>query len=155
MSREPRETVLFGELPLLDRIASQAPFQLGSLRGIMLVCVQHLLETTGSLIQTLLSLGLDPRNIHILGKSYSSNPVVEDRLRTLGVNVAETGRQRHWGEYSSQLTQDVGRLWTQVASAIDAQRPDAVIVLDDGGFCIKGMPRACWTAFRWLGSNRR
>ena len=141
MSREPRETVLFGELPLLDRIASQAPFPLGSLRGIMLVCVQHLLETTGSLIQTLLSLGLDPRNIHILGKSYSSNPVVEHRLRTLGANVAEPGRQQHWGEYSSQLTRDVGRLWTQVASAIDAQRPDAVIVLDDGGFCIKGMPR--------------
>ena len=141
MSRELRRTVVFGELPLLDRIASQAPFELGSLRGIMLVCVQHLLETTGSLIQTLLSLGLDPKNIHILGKSYSSNPGVEDRLRTLGVNVAETGRQQHWGEYSAQLTEDVGRLWTQVGRGVDAQRPDAVIVLDDGGFCIKGMPR--------------
>ena len=84
MSPEPRQTVLFGELPLLDRIASQAPFPLGSLRGIMLVCVQHLLETTGSLIQTLLSLGLDPRNIHILGKSYSSNPGVEESFEDVG-----------------------------------------------------------------------
>ena len=50
MSQELRRTIVFGELPLLDRIASQAPFELGSLRGIMLVCVQHLLETTGSSI---------------------------------------------------------------------------------------------------------
>ncbi len=141
MSPQTRQTKLFDELPLLDRIASQAPRPLESLSGIMLVCVQHLLETTGSLIQTLLSLGLDPKNIHILGKSYSSNPGVENRLRALGVNVAETGRQQHWGEYSTQLTEDVARLWTQVARGLEAQRPDAIIVLDDGGFCIKGMPR--------------
>ena len=115
MSPQTRQTKLFDELPLLDWIASQAPRPLESLSGIMLVCVQHLLETTGSLIQTLLSLGLDPKNIHILGKSYSSNPGVENRLRALGVNVAETGRQQHWGEYSTQLTEDVARLWTQVA----------------------------------------
>jgi len=133
--------MLFDELPLLDRIARQAPCPLRNLSGIMLVCVQHLLETTGSLIQTLLSLGLDPKNIHILGKSYSSNPEVENRLKTLGVNVAETGRQQHWGKYSTQLTEDVGRLWTQVAGGIEVQRPDALIVLDDGGFCINGMPQ--------------
>ena len=141
MSPEPRQpTRLFGELPLLDRIASQAPRPHTSLSGIMLVCVQHLLETTGSLIQTLLSLGLNPKNIHILGKSYSSNSGVEDRLRGLGVNVVETGRQQHWGEYSSQLKADVSRLWNRVAEGVEAQRPHAVIVLDDGGFCIKGMP---------------
>jgi len=141
MSPEPRQpTRLFGELPLLDRIASQLPRPQASLNGIMLVCVQHLLETTGSLIQALLSLGLNPRNIHILGKSYSSNSGVEDRLRGLGVNVVQTGRQQHWGEYSTQLTGDVSRLWNRVAERIEAQRPHALIVLDDGGFCIKGMP---------------
>ena len=140
MSPLQRQTIPFGELPLLDRIASQAPFPFRSLRGIMLVCVQHLLETTGSLVQTLLSLGLDPKNIHILGKSYSSNPGVENRLRMLGASVAEAGRQQLWGEYSAQLTEDVCRLWTQVARGFEAQRPDAVIVLDDGGFCINGMP---------------
>ena len=141
MSPEARQRMLFAELPLLDRIAGLAPCSLGNLSGIMLVCVQHLLETTGSLIQTLLSLGLDPKNIHILGKSYSSNPEVENRLKALGVNVAETGRQQYWGEYSTLLTADVAKLWTQVARGLEAQRPEGVIVLDDGGFCIKGMPR--------------
>lgn len=136
--RQP--TRLFGELPLLDWIASQVPHPRASLSGIMLVCVQHLLETTGSLIQTLLSLGLNPRNIHILGKSYSSNSSVEDRLLGLGANVVETGQQQHWGEYSTQLKEDVSRLWNRVAEGIEAQRPDALMVLDDGGFCIKGMP---------------
>lgn len=141
MSPEPRHpTRQFGELPLLDRIASQVPRPHVSLNGIMLVCVQHLLETTGTLIQTLLSLGLDPRNIHILGKSYSSNSDVEDRLRGLGANVVETGPQQHWGEYSTQLKEDVSRLWNRVAEGIEAQRPNALVVLDDGGFCIKGMP---------------
>jgi hypothetical protein len=141
MSPKPRQpNRLFGELPLLDRIASQIPRPRASISGIMLVCVQHLLETTGSLIQAFLSLGLQPRDIYILGKSYSSNSSVEDRLRTLGVKVVETGQQQQWGEYSTQLKGDVARLWNCVAEAIEVQRPRALVVLDDGGFCIKGMP---------------
>jgi len=131
---------LFAPLPLLDRIASQVPGPQASLNGVTLVCVQHLLETSGSLIQTLVSLGLNPSNLHVLGKAYSSNSSVEERLRSLGAHVVEAGRQLHWGEYSTQLTEDVSRLWDQVAERIEAQRPDALVVLDDGGFCIKGMP---------------
>lgn len=131
---------LFAPLPLLDRIASQVPGPQASLNGVTLVCVQHLLETSGSLIQTLVSLGLNPSNIHVLGKAYSSNSSVEERLRSLGAHVVEAGRQLRWGEYSTQLTEDVSRLWDQVAEGIEAQRPDALVVLDDGGFCIKGMP---------------
>jgi len=131
---------LFAPLPLLDRIASQVPGPQASLNGVTLVCVQHLLETSGSLIQTLVSLGLNPSNLHVLGKAYSSNSSVEERLRSLGAHVVEAGRQLRWGEYSTQLTEDVSRLWDQVAEGIEAQRPDALVVLDDGGFCIKGMP---------------
>ena len=131
---------LFAPLPLLGRIASQVPGPQASLNGVTLVCVQHLLETSGSLIQTLVSLGLNPSNIHVLGKAYSSNSSVEERLRSLGAHVVEAGRQLRWGEYSTQLTEDVSRLWDQVAAGIDARRPDALVVLDDGGFCIKGMP---------------
>ena len=141
MSPVPRQPpTLFAPLPLLDRIASQVPGPQVSLSGVALVCVQHLLETTGSLIQTLVSLGLNPSNVYILGKAYSSNSSVEERFRGLGTHVVKAGRQQRWGEYSIQLTEDVSRLWNQVAEGIEAQRPDAVVVLDDGGFCIKGMP---------------
>ena len=141
MSQKTRQpSSLFWDLPLLDRIASQTSYWPVSLGGIVLVCVQHLLETTGSLIQTLLSMGLKPANVYILGKSYSSNSEVESRLRRLGVNVVETGRQRHWGEYSTELTSDVSKLWNSVLRNIEACWPDALIVLDDGGFGIKGMP---------------
>jgi len=141
MSPDPRHTpTLFAPLPLLDRIANQVPGLQASLSGVTLVCVQHLLETTGTLIQTLISLGLNPQDIYILGKAYSSNASVEERLRRLGARVVEVGRQRRWGEYSTQLTEDVSRLWNQVAEGIEGQRSRALIVLDDGGFCIKGMP---------------
>jgi D-isomer specific 2-hydroxyacid dehydrogenase, NAD binding domain len=141
MRLEPRQPYrLFGELPLLDRIASQFPRPHAPMGGIMLVCVQHLLETTGTLIQTLVSLGLNPRDIYILGKSYSSNSSVEDRLRASGVKVVETGRQQQWGEYSTQLKGDVAALWNRVAEGMERQRPQALVVLDDGGFCIKGVP---------------
>jgi hypothetical protein len=90
---------LFAPLPLLDRIASQVPGPQASLNGVTLVCVQHLLETSGSLIQTLVSLGLNPSNLHVLGKAYSSNSSVEERLRSLGAHVVEAGRQLRWGEY--------------------------------------------------------
>jgi len=131
---------LFAPLPLLDRIASQVPGLRASFSVVTLVCVQHLLETTGSLIQTLVSLGIKPPSIYVLGKAYSSNSSVEKRLRGLGVHVVQAGRQLRWGEYSTQLTEDVSRLWKQVADGMEARRPDALIVLDDGGFCIKGMP---------------
>ena len=150
MSPAPRQPpTLFTPLPLLDRIASQVPGPQVSLSGVALVCVQHLLETTGSLIQTLVSLGLNPSNVYILGKAYSSNSSVEERFRGLGTHVVAAGRQQRWGEYSTQLTEDVSRLWNQVAEGIEAQRPDAVVVLDDGGFCIKGMPALPGRARRW------
>jgi S-adenosylhomocysteine hydrolase len=104
------------------------------------VCVQHLLETTGSLIQKFIEFGFLPSNIHVLGKLYSTNPGVQRQLRALGINVYESGDDFAWGEYSNQISMDISLMWEQAARAGAFDQVRKIIVLDDGGGCIAAVP---------------
>jgi hypothetical protein len=85
-----RLTSRFPSLPCLEAVARELggahPFE-----GCVLVLAQHLLEETGSLLQTLFDLGgrgLASRT-YILGKPYSSNVRVWQRIKHLQVQVED------------------------------------------------------------------
>jgi len=130
----------FPRLPLLDSVFPNSR-TLPILQGVALVCVQHLLETTGSLIEKFVEFGFAPGNIHVLGKLYSTDESAQTRLKALGVNVYENGSHFAWGRYSSQISRDIAAMWQQALLTGAFDHVNRVIVLDDGGGNIAAVPR--------------
>jgi len=128
----------FPRLPLFDALL-QTP-GLGGLDDVAVVCVQHLLETTGSLFEKLIEVGFVSKNIHVLGKLYSTNEQVQQRLRTLGIQVYENGKRFEWGGYSRRLSEDIAAMWRSIVDRGTLDLARKVIVLDDGGACIASVP---------------
>src|SRR5262249_13289365 len=132
----------FRTLPLLDRWCKRFSPADRPLDNVAVICVQHLLETTGSLIEAMFRLGLQPQQTYVLGKIYSTNPGVQVRLKALGVHVSDSEPMSDCGSYSDTLERDVERLWKRFLTGAASRRPRAVIVLDDGGYAISKAPLA-------------
>ncbi len=64
----------FPNLPLIDYTVEQIPQNVIRLTNkTVFVLIQHMLESTGSLIEKLIELGVPPKNIFCLGKNaYAS-----------------------------------------------------------------------------------
>lgn len=128
----------FPRLSVLERIiieAGDAP-----LAGVALVGVQHLLETTGSMIEASMRLGLDPSKIFLLGKCYSTCPSVVADLQALGVTVIPGPMPLAHGQYKATMRQAVSELWDVALARLDLTAVRRLVVLDDGGQCITAAP---------------
>jgi hypothetical protein len=109
-------------------------------RGWGLVGVQHLLGTTGSLVVELLNLGLNAEDVFILGKHYSTDKAVRDDLSRLGVNTRVNNVVGKWGGFSGEFDNCVRKVWEDVTPAALDRRWKGILILDDGGHCISGLP---------------
>ena len=65
------ETPLKANLSRTTR-EQQIPKQAQDRSDTIIICVQHILETTASMFNTFLQLGLSPNNIYLMGKLYST-----------------------------------------------------------------------------------
>jgi len=132
----------FPTLPLLEDVHNEYYHGIQPLRDVGLVCLQHLLETTGSLFEKLVQLGLRPENTFVQGKIYSTNSDVVERLRRLGFQNSISERPFRSGHYEMRLQQDVENLWAAAASVLKSSRVKQVVALDDGGFLLAGVPES-------------
>jgi S-adenosylhomocysteine hydrolase len=133
-------TGFFPKLPLLEEVCQNfAPPRI-RLDRTVIVCVQHLLETTGSLFECLVDLGVRPAHLFALGKLYSSCAEVESSLKRGGIQVIDHSRINQLGRYDEALEADARRMWQFVLRSIDWKKIQHLVVLDDGGFGIAGMP---------------
>lgn len=121
---------------LLDR-ASAAQFSLDE--DTALIAVQHLLEQTVDLFDTIAEMGVRHENIFALGKVYSNSCVVIKTLRNRGVTVVDSTMPEP-GEFDHYFEQDCKRLWQVAAEALAKRRIKRILVLDDGGSCITTVP---------------
>lgn len=108
------------------------------LNGVAIVCVQHLLETTGSLFESLLQMGLRPEHMFVLGKSYSTIPEIEKALRSYGIHVLQNPPASKDG-YRQQMESACERLWATIEDSLPTCIK-TIVVLDEGGFCLKAIP---------------
>jgi hypothetical protein len=130
----------FPKLPVLCSIVNQAGrTHKVDLKNTLFVCIQHLLESTGSLVNAMMELGAKPSNILILGKSYSTSDAVFKKLQKLGVTVLAGTPTAIPGEYSKALTKDIAELWERARNQFK-ENHTALIVLDDGGHAISTIP---------------
>ncbi|MBK7670555.1 MAG: hypothetical protein IPJ24_04040 [bacterium] len=142
----------FVELPVLDYLGALIGRHSPRVfHGIGFVCVQHLLETTGTLFQNLVRLGADPADIFVLGKAYSTNDDVVARLRSLGVHVDPGSSDAEAGEFGAVMERDVARLWRAAEPRLARSGMRGIIVLDDGGRCIGAAPGWCIAGGRVVG----
>ncbi len=121
---------------LLDR-ALAAQFSLEE--DTALIAVQHMLEQTVNLFDTVAEMGVRYENIFTLGKVYSNSCVVIKTLRNRGVTVVDSTMPQP-GKFDQYFEQDCKRLWQVAAEALARRRIKRVLVLDDGGFCITTVP---------------
>lgn len=130
----------FPKLPVLEALIDHVQeIDRAPLAGMRLVCVQHLLETTGSLLESFVRLGCRPDHIHVLGKFYSTSSAVEAELKTAGFDIVEWQGQVRPGSFPAAIRKNIVRLWSRVQS--QAGRDDrAVLILDDGGRCRQHCP---------------
>lgn len=104
-----------------------------------LVAVQHMLEQTIDLFETIADLGLTPQNIFALGKVYSNSRPVIETLRNRGVTVVETTTPEP-GRFDEYFEQDSKKLWQIAAEKLAERCIKRLLVLDDGGACITTAP---------------
>ena len=121
---------------LLDR-ALAAKFSLEE--DTALIAVQHMLEQTVNLFDTVADMGVRYENIFALGKVYSNSCVVIKTLRNRGVTVVDSTMPQP-GKFDQYFEQDCKRLWQVAAEALARRRIKRILVLDDGGFCISTVP---------------
>lgn len=145
--------MLFPDLPVLRCVQEMALSDTRALlRDSVLVGVQHLLRTTGSLLETLVDLGLEPSRTFMAGKPYSTHletaQKITNELRVRLIQPAHGGRP---GEYQIFMDRAVDSLWQLATETIDRQNPRLVIVLDDGGYSLRRIPRAITDQYRVIG----
>lgn len=141
----------FIRLPVLeDTRAAMLPGMNKGFAGVGFVCVQHLLETTGSLIESLLHLGADASKVFVLGKAYSTNRDVAKRLRGLGVQVFEGSAPVAPGRFEDAVRKDLSMLWNK-ARALAQDEVNTIVILDDGGRCLQTTPEWCLKQKRTIG----
>jgi len=104
-----------------------------------LVAVQHMLEQTVDLFETVADLDVSPHNIFALGKVYSNSAPVIETLRNRGITVIETTMPEP-GKFDQYFQEDTKKLWQVVAKKLARRRIKRVLVLDDGGACITSAP---------------
>lgn len=105
-----------------------------------IVAEQHLLSTTGSLIDKLIEIGVHPEHIYMTGKIYSTNDGVAKQLAEKGIKIIEHTYPKIMGHYSEYLIQDIQKMWREAMKEI----PDDayIVVLDDGGYTLKNVPES-------------
>ena len=111
-------------LPVVDKLLSEYQHLLKQepLKNTVIVYIHHALQTSISVINSLLMLGAKPSHIYILGKSYSENKDVVKHLKALGVNYIDSSFQSGYGEYKQGFEADINHLWALVQMNLDAKR---------------------------------
>ena len=117
--------------------ARSAGFQLG--KDTAIVAVQHMLWQTVDLFRAIELLGVKRQNIVALGKVFSSAPEVTGTLRASGVTIVDSSKPPP-GYFDEYFRRDVRRFWDIAHSLLSRRDIKRIIVLDDGGECIKNTP---------------
>lgn len=116
--------------------------------NILFICVQHLLFTTLDLFKAFEILGAKAENIYVLGKVYSSNQVVIQKIIESGYTYQPTTEQAHIGDFSKSFEDDIQKLWHKVETDLLIKSVDAIIILDDGGCCISKVPNSILAKYK-------
>lgn len=136
-----QESYPIPKLKTLDEMvrAIKASFPLNTnLSHVAIVAVQHNLETTATLFQAMQALGI--KKIFTLGKCYSDSQPIVHSMELNNIRVIPSSLPKKIGHYQEAAEHDVSKLWQTCLADIKGTSVNTIIVLDDGGRCLSGIP---------------
>ncbi|MBS0620989.1 MAG: hypothetical protein JSS61_05985 [Verrucomicrobia bacterium] len=121
-----------GKMPLLDHVKSFYPST--SLSNVLLIGCQHILASTHSMLRSLYSAGLCPKNIFLLGKCYSTNKAVWKEMQLDGIHVSPLSFDfKSYQAFDDQFCRIVAQFLEQTLSRVELSKFSKIILMDDGG----------------------
>lgn len=130
------------KLPVLEAmIEVTGEKKLINVDRVVFVCIQHLLYTTFTLLESLTRLGVLPENIHVMGKSYSSCPLVIQKLIDEGYCYYPNASQEQLGCFAQYFKKDIDHMWKVIYEDLQKKKIEHIIILDDGGSCLTNVPQ--------------
>ncbi len=109
-----------------------------NLEKTLVISVQHLCSTTGILFEALFQLHLDPQNLYVIGKCYSTNPEVLVRLRKKNVNALLSSSYFNASTpFDLDFDYKIDQMLQQIISSNDLYSYERIIILDDGGHLLE------------------
>ncbi|MCD8542147.1 MAG: NAD(P)-binding domain-containing protein [Gammaproteobacteria bacterium] len=133
---------VFVRLPVLDIMVDRLRrIEESPLCDTAVVYVHHPLRTSLNLLDSMFSIGLDPKNTFVLGKHYSENEWVVQETQRLGVHYQRCSAQTVLGGFDETFSFDINSLWETVVEDLDKKiNIKNLLVLDHGGYAINFMP---------------
>ncbi|MFH1088823.1 MAG: hypothetical protein V1716_00145 [Candidatus Uhrbacteria bacterium] len=120
------------KLPLLDYTSEM--FKDVDFNNVLLIAVQHILETNFTMFEYLFGLGLKPENTFLLGKCYSTNKEVLEKFRKKGVYVhAGSLRFDSHLSFDDQFEAEVKNFLEYIQTKVNLSDYKKVLFVDDGG----------------------
>jgi len=120
------------KMPILEYVKSLHSSV--SLRNILLIGCQHILATTHLMLRSLYERELDPKNIFLLGKCYSSSRSVYREMLQDGIHVSPMSFFFDSNQsFDEQFSDIVDRFLEHSLSQVDLSTFNKIIVVDDGG----------------------
>jgi S-adenosylhomocysteine hydrolase len=119
-------------MPLLDFLVGQ--FQTDFLDKVCIIGGQHLLQTTHSMLKKLYKLKLNPENVFLIGKCYSTNSLVLSEMLADGIHIDQNSILFDSHEpFDLFYKNSIRNFYNRIKHSINKRNPKKIIVLDDGG----------------------
>lgn len=113
-----------------------------SLNNTLLIACQHLLGTQLEMFNHLVAYGLKPENCYIIGKNYSTNRKVYNKLKEDGFNVAKASIEFDYSENFDDWFEDkINELLDFISCHVIFDQFQKIVFLDDGGHLIEAAHR--------------
>jgi 2-polyprenyl-3-methyl-5-hydroxy-6-metoxy-1,4-benzoquinol methylase len=123
------------KIPLLDYVAEK--YSDVDFTNILVVAVQHILETNFALFEKLFEKGLKPENTFLLGKCYSSNVETIKKFQERGVFVSsESTKFDNERSFDDLFDSLIETFLNSVINKKDWNSFEKIILVDDGGHLI-------------------
>ena len=122
-------------LPLVEYVSQL--FEKARLDNTLIIACQHILPTNYQMFLSLIDKGINPKNIFLLGKCYSTDKSALENFIKIGVKVHKKSTYfDSYNSYDNEYANIVSEFIEEIFKNISIKRYVKVILIDDGGFLI-------------------
>jgi S-adenosylhomocysteine hydrolase len=128
----------FNICPILRELAGKFSDKKQPFKNVLLVAMQHILDTTVDMLTVMKEFGL--KEAVIGGKKYSTHLDSSKKIESLGFTYIPDGHQIGYGRFNDCMQEVIHKIWFKALEKIEKKQFDLIIILDDGADLLKATP---------------